>query len=95
VYGLVLSYLTKQGFQRGSRYGVATLLALGQASTAGALIFLTSTPPNLIAKKTILSTTGINITFVDWFIVGSIHAVFGLLSTWVIVYRIIKPDIKE
>jgi sodium-dependent dicarboxylate transporter 2/3/5 len=94
VYGFVIAFLLRQGFQPGSRYGTGTFLALGQAATAGSLLFLTSTTTNLIAKKTILEATKVNITFLDWFYVGTFHAVFGLLLTWAVVYFLIKPEIK-
>jgi sodium-dependent dicarboxylate transporter 2/3/5 len=95
VYGFVIAFLVKQGFYRGSPYGSATLLALGQAATAGSLLFLTSTTTNLIGKKVILETTGVNLTFVDWFFVGSVHAFAGLLISWFIVYRVIRPEVRQ
>jgi sodium-dependent dicarboxylate transporter 2/3/5 len=95
VYGFVIAFLLRQGFQRGSTYGSATMLALGQAATAGSLLFLTSTTTNLIGKKTVFEATGVNITFVDWFYIGTIHAIIGLFLTWFIVYRIIRPESKE
>jgi sodium-dependent dicarboxylate transporter 2/3/5 len=95
VYGFVLAFLARQGFHRGSSYGAATLLALGQAATAGSLLFLTSTTTNLIGKKVILETTGVDLTFVDWFFVGSFHAVAGLIISWLIVYRLIRPEVRQ
>jgi sodium-dependent dicarboxylate transporter 2/3/5 len=92
VYGFVIAFLTRQGFYKGSSYGTGTLLALGQAATSGSLLFLTSTTTNLIAKKVIFETTGFNLTFFDWFYVGSFHAFFGLFLTWFLVYKIIKPE---
>ena len=95
VYGFVIAFLLRQGFKQGSAYGSATMLALGQAATAGSLLFLTSTTTNLIGKKTVLEATGVNITFVDWFYIGTIHAIIGLFLTWFIVYKVIKPEVKE
>ncbi len=95
VYGFVIAFLLRQGFKQGSRYGSATMLALGQAATAGSLLFLTSTTTNLIGKKTVLEATGINLTFVDWFYIGTVHAIIGLFLTWFVVYRVIKPEVKE
>ena len=94
VFGFVLAFLGRQGFQRGSRYGTATLIALGQAATAGSLIFLTSTTTNLIAKRVVSETTGVNINFVDWFFVGTPHALIGLITTWIIVYSLVRPEAK-
>jgi sodium-dependent dicarboxylate transporter 2/3/5 len=95
VLGFVMAFLLRQGFKQGSRYGTATFLALGQAATAGSLLFLTSTTTNLIGKKVILETTGVNLSFVDWFYVGTFHAIFGLIVTWLIVYRVIRPETKQ
>ncbi|MBN1683122.1 anion permease [Candidatus Bathyarchaeota archaeon] len=92
VYGFVIAFLTRQGFHKGSKYGTGSLLALGQAATSGSLLFLTSTTTNLIAKKVISETTGFELTFFDWFYVGTFHAVFGLFLTWYLVYKIIKPE---
>ncbi len=94
VYGFVISFLMRQGFKKGSAYGSATMLALGQAATAGSLLFLTSTTTNLIGKKVILEVAKIDITFVDWFFIGTVHAIVGLLISWFIVYKVIKPEVK-
>ncbi len=95
VYGFVIAFLLRQGFNRGSNYGSATMLALGQAATAGSLLFLTSTTTNLIGKSTVLTATGVNLTFVDWFYIGTVHAIFGLFLTWFVVYKVIRPEKKE
>ena len=95
VLGFVMAFLLRQGFKPGSRYGTATFLALGQAATAGSLLFLTSTTTNLIGKRVILETTGVNLSFVDWFYVGTFHAIFGLIVTWVIVYKVVKPEVRQ
>jgi sodium-dependent dicarboxylate transporter 2/3/5 len=39
--------------------------------------------------------TSIDITFVDWFFIGTFHAILGLFLSWFIVYRILKPEVKE
>ncbi|RLE98434.1 MAG: hypothetical protein DRJ63_07715 [Thermoprotei archaeon] len=95
-YPIVLAYLTTLGFKKGSRYGEATMLALGEAATAGAMFLLISTPPNLIAKSAIEEALpGFTITFLDWIIVGTPHALIGLLLTWFLTFMLIKPEIKE
>ena len=38
---------------KGSKYAEASFLSLGQAATAGAMLLLISTAPNLIAKSTV------------------------------------------
>ena len=96
VYPIVLAFLTSMGFERGSKYAEATMLLVGQASTAGAMLLLISTPPNLIAKKVIEDVMpGVTITFFDWFIVGTPHALIGLLIVWVVVFFVLKPEVAD
>jgi di/tricarboxylate transporter len=55
-----------------SNYSEASFLALGQAATAGAMLFLISTAPNLIAKATVEEfIPGKTISFTDWLTSGS------------------------
>ena len=64
-----------------SKYSEAGFLALGQAATAGAMLFLISTAPNLIAKATVEEfVPGKTVSFTNWFIIGSPQAVIG--SPW-------------
>lgn len=109
VYPIALAYLTAMGFSRESRYAEATMLALGQAATAGAMLFLISTPPNLIAKGVIeekileLVSTGVldsrfegfTLSFFDWLIVGTPHALIGLLISWIVTFYVIKPEARK
>jgi len=88
VYPIVLSFLALT--RASDRYSEATLLLLGEAATAGAMLFLISTPPNLIAKQVIESNVpGLTLTFFDWFIVGTVQAVIGLLIVWIIVFAVL------
>lgn len=96
MYPIVLAYLVSTGFTRGSKFAEATMLALGQAATAGAMFLLISTPPNLVAKKIIEEYfPNITLTFFDWFIVGSLHAFLGLIISWLVVFKVIKVEVKE
>lgn len=96
MYPIVLAYLVSTSFTRGSKFAEATMLALGQAATAGAMFLLISTPPNLVAKKIIEEYfPQVSLTFFDWFIVGSLHAFIGLIVSWIVVFKIIKVEVKE
>ncbi len=96
VFPIVLALLRSMGFKPGSRYAEATMLALGQAATAGAMLFLVSTPPNLIAKKVIEDAVpGFNLTFIDWLVVGTPHALIGLVVTWAVVFALVKPEVAD
>jgi sodium-dependent dicarboxylate transporter 2/3/5 len=76
-----------------SNYSEASFLALGQAATAGAMLFLISTAPNLIAKATVEEfVPGKTISFTDWFIIGSPQAVIGLLVSWAVIFLMMKPE---
>jgi sodium-dependent dicarboxylate transporter 2/3/5 len=79
-----------------SNYAEANFLSLGQAATSGAMLFLISTAPNLIAKATIeQSVPGESLSFADWFVVGTPHAILGLFVSWAIIFLMIKPEIKN
>ena len=76
-----------------SNYAEASFLALGQAATAGAMLLLISTVPNLIAKANVEDfVPGKTISFDDWFIIGTPHAIIGLLVSWTIIFLLIKPE---
>lgn len=81
------------GIKRTSNYAEASFLALGQAATAGAMLLLISTAPNLIAKATVEDfVPGKTISFDDWFIIGTPHAIIGLLVSWTVIFFVIKPE---
>jgi sodium-dependent dicarboxylate transporter 2/3/5 len=76
-----------------SNYAEASFLALGQAATAGAMLLLISTAPNLIAKATVEDfVPGKTISFDDWFIIGTPHAIIGLLVSWTVIFLVIRPE---
>src|ERR687897_555236 len=79
-----------------SKYAEASFLSLGQAATAGAMLLLISTAPNLIAKSTVEDfVPDETISFTDWFIIGAPHAIIGLLLSWSIIFLIIKPEVNS
>jgi solute carrier family 13 (sodium-dependent dicarboxylate transporter), member 2/3/5 len=84
------------GKNKRSKYAEASFLSLGQAATAGAMLLLISTAPNLIAKATVEDfVPGKTISFTDWFIIGAPHAVIGLLISWNIIFLFIRPEINS
>lgn len=94
VFPIALSLLSM--VRASDRYSEATMLALGEAATAGAMLLLISTPPNLIAKQVIESSVpGFKLTFIDWFIVGTPQAVLGLFISWFIVFKLVKFEERE
>ncbi|AKG38347.1 hypothetical protein MA03_02370 [Infirmifilum uzonense] len=94
VFPIALSLLTLM--RASDQYVEATMLALGEAATAGAMLFLISTPPNLVAKQVLESSIqGFKLTFLDWIIVGTPQALIGLFVTWLIVFKILKIPEKR
>ena len=96
VFPFLIAYLAMTGVKPGGRYSEATMLVLAQAATAGAMLLLISTPPNLIAKSTVQDVTQNvqDLTFLDWLIIGTPHAIIGLFVTWIVVFRVMRPEEK-
>ena len=94
VFPFLIAYLSMAGVKPGGKYSEATMLVLAQAATAGAMLLLISTPPNLIAKATVEDLTSSDLTFLHWLVIGTPHAIIGLLVTWFVVFKISKPDEK-
>jgi len=96
IYPIVVAYLSSMGFVRGDSFAEATMLSLAQASTAGAMLFLISTPPNLVAKKVLEDNIpNFTLTFLDWFIVGGINAFIGLIVSWLLTFKLIGVNISK
>jgi sodium-dependent dicarboxylate transporter 2/3/5 len=59
------------------------------------MLLLISTAPNLVAKATVEEfVPGETISFADWFVIGTPHAIMGLLVSWTVIFLFIKPEIK-
>ncbi len=93
VFPFLIAYLSMAGVKPGGKYSEACMLSLAQAATAGAMLLLISTPPNLIAKETVDAFTmgRQDLTFLDWLIIGTPHALLGLLISWIVVFTVLKP----
>ncbi len=94
VFPFLIAYLSMAGVKPGGKYSEATMLVLAQAATAGAMLLIISTPPNLIAKATVEDSGLGDLTFLDWLVVGTPHAIIGLFVTWIVVFKVSKPDEK-
>ena len=94
VFPFLIAYLSMAGVKAGGKYSEACMLVLAQAATAGAMLFLISTAPNLIAKEAVEQFTEQELTFLDWLIIGTPHAVIGLLITWIVVFKVLAPEEK-
>jgi sodium-dependent dicarboxylate transporter 2/3/5 len=96
VFPFLIAYLSMLGVGSGSRYAEASMLALAQAATAGAMLLLISTAPNLIAKGTIAQfVPGFHLTFFDWLVVGTPHAFIGLFVSWAVVFAFVRPEMRR
>ncbi len=97
VLPFLVAYLAMIGAKGGSRFSEASTLALAQAATAGAMLLLISTPPNLIAKATLAQLpdgASFDLTFFDWILVGTPQAFFGLFISWIVTFTFIRPEMK-
>lgn len=94
VFPFLVAYLSMAGIKPGGRYSEACMLALAQAATAGAMLLLISTPPNLIAKATVEEFSTTDLSFLDWLLVGTPHAFIGLFVSWFVVFRMLRPEEK-
>lgn len=100
VFPFLVAYLSMTGIKPGGKYSEACMLALAQAATAGAMLLLISTPPNLIAKSNVEEFSAYwgarqDVTFLDWLLIGTPHAFIGLLVTWIVVFKVIRPDERK
>lgn len=94
VYPIVLSYL--ELLKLSPSFAEVTMLSLGEAATAGAMLFLISTPPNLVAKQVLEQyTPNFKLTFFDWLLVGTPQAVIGLIVSWIVVFKVVKVEEKR
>jgi len=99
VFPFLIAYLSMVSVKPGGKYSEACMLALAQAATAGAMLLLISTPPNLIAKSNVEEFSAFwgarqELTFLDWFLIGTPHALIGLFVTWIVVFKVIRPEEK-
>jgi sodium-dependent dicarboxylate transporter 2/3/5 len=95
VFPFLIAYLSMTGVRAGGKYSEACMLALAQAATAGAMLLLISTPPNLIAKSTVEEFSTSDVTFLNWLVIGTPHAIIGLVVTWFVVFKMLKPEEKS
>ena len=94
VFPFLVAYLSMTGVKPGGKYSEACMLVLAQAATAGAMLLLISTPPNLIAKSTVEEFSIQDVTFLDWLLIGTPHALIGLFITWIVVFKMLRPEEK-
>ncbi|MCD6563044.1 MAG: DASS family sodium-coupled anion symporter [Thermoproteales archaeon] len=93
VFPIVMAFIGALNLEKEKEYAEALMLLLGQAATAGAMFLLISTPPNLVAKKVIEEfVPGVTITFFDWLIIGTPHALIGLFIAWFVIFKVIKVE---
>ncbi len=97
VLPFLVAYLSMIGVKGKSRFSEASTLALAQAATAGAMLLLISTPPNLIAKSTLAALPNgarYDLTFFDWLLIGTPQAFFGLFISWAVTFAFLRPEMK-
>jgi sodium-dependent dicarboxylate transporter 2/3/5 len=70
------------------QFQVALLLALAYATTIGGMSTLIGTPPNAFLAGFMEETYGIQIAFVDWFLIGLPLAIVLLPAGWFLLTRV-------
>ena len=71
------------------RFQVALLLALAYATTIGGMATLIGTPPNAFLAGFMEETYGIQIAFLDWFLIGLPLAIVLLPTGWLLLTRVV------
>lgn len=75
-----------------SNLGKAVMIAIPWASFAGGCAVLTGNGCNVVTAGLFASLFGVEITFVQWFLIGFPFAVVMLLVTWFILVKCFKPE---
>lgn len=77
-----------------SKFGVALMLGIAYAASIGSMTTIISTPPNVMMVAYLSETHDINIGFGQWMLFGVPIAIVFLLTAWVLLTTIFKPEIK-
>lgn len=82
--------------RQGKSFKIAMLLGLAFAATIGGLATLIGTPPNALLAAFLKQNYGIDISFMDWMMVGLPVTIVMLPLAWVLLTRIAyKVEIPE
>ncbi len=84
---------TFENFSRGERnFALGLMLMVGYAATLGGLATIIGTPPNVVFVGLLDDFYGQKMQFGKWMLVGVPVAVLTLLSTYLIITRILLPN---
>jgi solute carrier family 13 (sodium-dependent dicarboxylate transporter), member 2/3/5 len=90
--GLSVVQLLHGEFRTGeSHFQPALLLGIAYAASIGGFATLVGTPPNALLAGFIRQTYGIEIHFLDWFIVGIPMILIVLPLCWLLLTRVLHP----
>lgn len=90
---LALSILKDSGARMNSKYAKALILGIAFSATIGGVGTLIGTPPNMIATNFLLDNHGIEISFLDWMVVGFPFVMIMLPIMWVVLNIVFPKDI--
>lgn len=91
-YGIVMMFLKVSGCKPGeSRLGRCLMIGLPMAAGTGGIITPAGSPGNLIAVE-LLAAQGINITFLQWFLMMTPFAIIASLILCVFLCAMFKPE---
>lgn len=75
-----------------SNMGKALMIAIPWASYAGGLAVMTGNGCNVVTVGLFQSLFGINMTFVEWSMLGIPFWIIMLLTAWIVLTRVFKPE---
>lgn len=90
-----LSVISLFGKEGRTRFGVNLLLTLTLTNATIASGILTATVPNPVTVEFIEKSTGVSISYIDWFTIGFPPALIMTFITWAIIQMLYKPEEKE
>ncbi|MBR2831870.1 MAG: anion permease [Oscillospiraceae bacterium] len=91
-YGIILMFLTLSGRKPGeSGLGRCLMIGLPMACGTGGFISPAGSPGNLIAQS-LLGAEGINITFLNWFLMCTPFALLAVFFMSFMLIRLFKPE---
>lgn len=79
-----------------SNFGTALMLGIAYSASIGGLGTIVGSVPNAFLVGFVKEAYGINVSFLDWFIVmGPMAVIFLLAGWWLLVYVLFPPEMDE
>ncbi|MBS3053117.1 MAG: DASS family sodium-coupled anion symporter [Candidatus Aenigmarchaeota archaeon] len=88
---IALVILAKNRMKPGSRFGKASVLAVGYGATIGGVGTIIGSTPNIMAAK-FLNDAGVSFGFYEWFYRGFPFMIILMLAGWLALVAIFRPE---